>query len=224
MSATGTSNSGFAGQQSPSDSTSEFNKNAFLIKQMLGLVRTATLVQVKAVTNDGDISPIGTVDVLPLVKLLDGNNNASSHGTLYKLPYCRIQGGSNAVILDPQVDDIGIAIFSDRDISSVVANQAEANPGSLRRFSMADGIYLFTCLSDVTPEQYIQFNADGITIHDKNGHSIIMSSTGIQLNGPIDLNGNVTSVGTFKNNGVNTGSTHVHGGVTAGAANTAVPH
>jgi len=40
----------------------------------------------------------------------------------------------------------------------------------------------------------------------------------------ITLTGNVESTGTFKNNGINIGSTHTHGGVQVGGGNTAVPN
>lgn len=184
---TPTSGDGYAGYQDATSDTSQFNAHAFQIQQELGLLRTATLVQVKAVTNSGGLSPIGTVDVLPLVNLLDGQGKSSTHDVLHALPYGRIQGGLNAIIMDPQVGDIGIAIFADRDISSVKANKAQANPGSFRRFDMADGTYLMTVLSASTPNQYIQFNASGITVKDLNGNAIATSSAGISLT---DLNGN----------------------------------
>lgn len=225
---------GYSGQWGPEDDTSDYNAHHFLVRQVLALVSTATLVQVKAVTNAGEVAPVGTVDVLPLVKLIDGLGNASSHGQLHKLPYFRLQGGANAVIIDPQVGDIGIAIFADRDISSVKSKKAEANPGSRRRFDMADGIYIGGVINAV-PNQYVRFNSQGIRLIDVNGNKFEMTGTGIKLT---DLNGhivelnssglaitaNTTVTGTLQDNGVNVGSTHVHGGVTAGGANTAVPH
>lgn len=225
---------GFAGQWSPNDDTSDFNAILFLVRQTLGLISTATLVQVKAVTNAGEVSPVGTVDVLPLVNLLDGLGNSSVHGKLYKLPYFRLQGGLNAVIMDPQVNDLGIAIFADRDISSVKANKAQSNPGSRRRFDMADGLYIGGFLN-AQPTQYVRFNTEGIRLIDVNGNKLEMTSAGIKMT---DLNGHIIEMkstgveitadtkttGTLQNNSVNVGSTHVHGGVTAGAGNTAVPH
>jgi hypothetical protein len=219
---------GYSGQWNPNDDTSDFNKTQFLVYQTLGLISTATLVQVKAVTNAGEVSPVGAVDVLPLVNMLDGVGNSFPHGTLYKLPYFRLQGGANAVIIDPQVNDLGIAIFADRDISSVKANKAAANPGSRRRFSMADGLYIGGFLN-VVPNQYVRFNADGMRLIDKNGNKIEMTVSGIKLT---DLSGNIINMtssgvaitGNLSDNGVNVGSTHVHAGVTAGVSNTAVPH
>lgn len=225
---------GFSGQWQPNSDTSDFNATVFLIRQVLGLVSTATLVQVKAVTNEGAVSPVGTVDVLPLVNLIDGLGNATKHVTIYKLPYFRLQGGQNAIILDPQVGDLGIAIFSDRDISAVKANKAQSNPGSRRRFDMADGLYIGGFLNGV-PNQYVQFSTAGISLIDVNGNKIEMTSAGIKMT---DANGHIIEMkstgveitadtkvtGTLKDNGVNVGSDHVHGGVQTGGGNTAVPH
>ncbi len=159
---------------------SEFNAQAFLIYSILARISSATLVQVKAVTNSGGVSAAGTVDVQPLVNFVDGSGKAYVPGTLYKLPYFRMQGGADAIILDPKVNDIGIAIFADRDISSVVKNKAQANPGSSRRFDMADGIYIGGVING-EPFQYIQFTSSGITVS---------SPTAVMINAPAIKLGN----------------------------------
>ena len=152
------------GSLKPWSSFGEFNNLSFLIQQALSKLQTATLVQVQSCSNDGGVSPIGTVNVLPLVNQLDGNGNPTPHVTVYGLPYLRIQGGANAVVIDPQPGDIGVAVFASRDISTVQRTKAQANPGSSRRFSFSDGIYLSTVISAAAPQQYIQFNSDGISI------------------------------------------------------------
>lgn len=154
---------GYQGAQNPSSATSEYNTHAFVIRQILSQISTATLVQIKAVTNAGGISPVGFVDVLPLVNQIDGGNGAMPHGIIHNLPYFRLQGGANAIILDPQVGDIGIAVFADRDISSVKATKGVGNPGSKRRFDMSDGLYVGGVING-TPNQYIAFSSNGIDI------------------------------------------------------------
>jgi hypothetical protein len=222
------------GYYSPTDAASEFNQMAFIVKQMLGAMRTATLVKVKAVTNAGNISPVGFVDVLPLVKMIDGIGQSSSHETIHNLPYLRIQGGANAVIMDPEVDDLGLAVFADRDISAVKVNKDESVPGSWRRYDMADGIYLGGVLNGA-PTQYVRFFSGGITIHDANGNNILMSSSSLDINyknnsarilmtgGTIQMIGNITITGSVAANGVNIGSNHSHSGVTTGSSNTGPP-
>ena len=127
---------GYRGSQRPTSGTSPFNEQSFLVWQILRTIAGARLVEVKAVTNAGSVSPVGFVDVLPLVNQLDGSDNAMPHGVIHNLPYFRLQGGANAVIIDPQVGDIGVAIVEDRDISSVKANRGPANPGSKRIFDI----------------------------------------------------------------------------------------
>ena len=121
------------------------------------------MVKVMGVTNAGDISPVGFVDLLPLVNQIDGVGNIEPHGTIYHCPYFRLQGGANAVIIDPQVGDIGWAGFADRDISSVVATKGQATPGSRRMFDMADAVY-FGGMLNGAPTQYIAFSASGIAL------------------------------------------------------------
>lgn len=145
------------------DYACDFNAQSLLIWQILRSISGARLVKVMGVTNNGGVSPVGFVNVQPLVNQLDASNQAVSHGTIYNLPYFRLQGGDNAVIIDPQIGDIGLAIIEDRDISSVKANRGQANPGSKRIFDMADGLYLGGFLNGA-PTQYFQFSADGIEV------------------------------------------------------------
>lgn len=145
----------------PEATVNEFSAITYLVQAMLSRVRTVTLVKVVGITNDGAAAPIGTVDIQPLVNLMDGNRQATQHGTIYKCPYLRIGGGSNALIIDPQIGDIGIAAFADRDIQSAIANQGPANPGSARMFDWADGLYLSTVISGM-PGQYIRISAGQI--------------------------------------------------------------
>ena len=130
------------GQMRETAGTSEFNSIAFLVQQMIGQTNTATVVQVKAVSNAGELSPVGTVDVQPLVHQVDGIGQTVPHGVIHGIPYFRLQGGANAVILDPQVGDLGICVFSSRDISHVKASKQASPPGSYRKYSMADGLYI----------------------------------------------------------------------------------
>lgn len=160
------------GALTPWSTQGEYNTHFFVIQQILAKMQTATLVKVVSCTNDGGVSPIGTVDVQPLVNQVDGNGNPEPHITVFGLPYCRIQGGASGFIIDPVAGDIGVAVFASRDISNVKSTQAQANPGSGRQYDYSDGIYLFTALSAAAPTQYIQFNSDGITILTPNALDI----------------------------------------------------
>ncbi len=149
---------------SPNDWADDATRTQFVIKSMLAKVRTSLPVEVVSVTNSGGVSPIGYVDIHPIVSQLDGTGNAIPHGVIYNVPYLRIQGGTNAIIIDPQVGDIGIASFCDRDITSAKYAKKDAPPGSLRRHDMSDAIYHHSIIG-AAPTQYVQFNSSGITIH-----------------------------------------------------------
>lgn len=156
-------NSGYVGEREVESGASEYNAHAFLIQQILNRISTATLVRVEAVTNEGGVAPVGFVDVHPLINQVDGLRKATPHTVIFGVPYFRLQGGTDAIILDPKIGDIGIAIFADHDISTVKATRDESNPGSGRRFDMADGLYIGGVLNG-TPENYVQFSEAGITV------------------------------------------------------------
>ena len=135
----------------------------FFIQQALNGVQTVSIVRVEAVSNAGELSPVGTVAVKPLVQQMTGEREAVDHGIIYNIPYFRIQGGTDAVIIDPKIGDIGICVFCSRDSSAVKATKKEAPPGSYRTFNWADGMYIGGFLNGV-PEQYIRFSASGIEV------------------------------------------------------------
>jgi len=147
----------------PTDGAGEYNAIRFMIQQMLAKVRTATLVEVKKCTNSGGVAAVGFVDVQPLVNQVDGSGAVVPHGIIRGLPYMRLQGGANAVIIDPEIGDIGIALIADRDSSKVVSTKKAANPGSMRKFNLSDGLYLGGVLNG-TPQQYVEFSSGGIKL------------------------------------------------------------
>ncbi len=239
---------GFTGQVGLSDLLTEFNAQQFLVWTMLSRIATVSVVQVMAVTTTGTVAAPGFVDVSILVNLIDGAGNATQHKSIFQCPYVRIQGGANAVIMDPEVGDIGIALFASRDISSVVsnavANQAtpgarpmNANPGSRRILDYADGIYLGGILNGL-PTQYVQFSDSGIKIVSPTaiefdaldvklvGPTIeLNATTSITLTTPLlKVNGNLVATGTVQaNNGTTDLHTHIHSAVTTGSGQSGPP-
>ena len=178
------------------DNSSDLGRMNFVMAAAFSGLRTSMPVEVISVTNSGGVSAIGTVSVKPLVQGKDGEGNIVPHGIIYNVPYMRIQGGSNAVILDPNVGDIGLASVCDRDISTVQNSLQESPPGSSREFDMSDIVYIMTIISATVPTQYVAFSATGIAITTPNKVTINANE--------VDING------ILKNNGVNVGSTHTH--------------
>lgn len=140
--------------------TSGFNSMKFAIEIAKNAMMTCTIVKVMKVTTKGEVAPIGRVDVQPLVQMIDGIQRTTDHVTVYNLPYLRMLGGKSAIILDPKVDDIGIVVTADRDISGVKQSKKVSPPGSSRRFNISDGMFIGSVLAD-KPESYVQFMDDG---------------------------------------------------------------
>lgn len=204
------SNAGQAGLVTTFD---EITRLQFVVGQMIADMQTVALVEVVGVSNDGGLSPVGTVDVRPLVHQMGGNRTAVPHGVIYKIPYMRLQGGTNAIIIDPQVGDIGMCGFCSRDSSTVVATRRAALPASLRKYNWADGLYIGGFLNGV-PTQYIRFSNNGIEVASPTKVKIIAPLT--EIDGDVDVSGDVTA------NGISL-AMHTHGGVQSGISTTGQP-
>ena len=96
---------GYGTQQDWHSDSAAFN---FIIKNSLAEIQTMTLVKVVSVSNQGGVTPVGFVDVQPLVHMLTGDGKTVECGRVNRVPYFRLQGGANAIILDPQVCYIGM--------------------------------------------------------------------------------------------------------------------
>jgi hypothetical protein len=208
-----------AGMLQPSTLWGVHNNLAFIIQQALSKVQTATVVKVIACSNDGGVSPVGTVDVQILVNQISGQKVATPHVTMYGLPYLRIQGGVNAVIIDPQPGDIGIAVFASRDLTNVKSTKAQANPGSFRMHDFADGMYLGGLLNGI-PSCFVQFVANGINIVSPT--QVTIQSPTVTVDGNLVVTGTTSGTGNGTFNGKNV-DTHVHSGVQSGSSNTGGP-
>ncbi|RVT95259.1 hypothetical protein EOD42_16885 [Rhodovarius crocodyli] len=190
-----------------SSAEGDANAQQFLFQSLMAGTATSALVQVKAVTGGGPGQPC-TVDVQPMVHQVDGAGNTVPHGIIHSLPCARIQGGAAAVIVDPVVGDIGAAIFASRDISAVKASRVPSQPGSLRRFDMADGMYFGTLLGGEVTD-YVRVQAGAVAIKTT---AVTIEATSVAITSD-----------TLTHNGKDIGATHKHGGVTPGGGETGVP-
>lgn len=226
-----TENLAFIGNADDTSHTSELNAISFMVNSIIGRKAIATIVKVIAIKAAGEVSAVGYLDCQPMVAQIDGYGKIVEFGPLYNLPYIRIQGGANAVIIDPQIGDIGLAVFCEQDIGTVKTTRQNGPPGSRRRNDRGDGIYVGGILNQ-SPAQYVQFSSDGIKIRspkkitldapeiDFNGLIIQTagdaSSGSVSLIGPLTVTNDVTATGTSVH-------THLHSGVTAGSADTGQP-
>lgn len=151
------------GNQGRQTNASDYNAIRFAIEQLLVQKHTMTIVKVLSCTGEDLPDSIGTVDVMPMITQVNGSGQAVPHGELFQLPYVRVQGGTNGIVIDPKKDDIGLAIFADRDITKVVNTKQVSPPDSRRMMSMSDGVYLGGILNGEL-SQYIRFAAAGLEI------------------------------------------------------------
>jgi hypothetical protein len=211
--------SGYSGPLDHHSEGSDYNALSFLVQQLLGRAATTTLVQVVACTNAGGLAAVGVVDVHPMVAQIDGVGNITPHGVIYGLPYMRLQGGANAVIIDPVVGDIGLAVICAQDISKVKATKKEGPPGSRRRFDLADGLYIGGVLNAV-PTSFIRFGSDGVYITSPT--KVTLTAPDIELVGNTNVTGTVIASGDVTGNGTHL-HTHTHSGVTTGGGTSGPP-
>ena len=153
----------YYGQTDPTTGQGDWNAMRFAIQQqMLGL-NTSMPVEVVSVRAAG-VAPVGFVNIRILVSQVTGDDRTVDHGEIPNVPYFRLQGGTNAVIIDPQPGDIGMASFCSRDISAVKNARKAAPPGSRRSYDFSDAMYVGGFLNKA-PTQYIQFTEGGILVH-----------------------------------------------------------
>lgn len=164
------------GNQTPLDQANESALLQFLVQQQISQISTVTLARVVECTNAGGIVPTGTLTVQPLVNMVSGDNVGVQHGQLFKVPYLRVQGGRNAVIVDPQPGDIGVIGFCERDISAVKATRDIATPSTKRQYAKADGVWIATIWTPEAPTQYVVMTDEGVRV---------VSPTAIELQAPV---------------------------------------
>lgn len=143
-------------EASPSARLDDFNGLMYVISRAISnKVNTIELVKVVAVREDGKID---------VIKALDNVNTDGERIPSVVIPNMNVwrsQSGTNAIIIDPKVGDIGVLLVCKHDISGfaggVVINDSE--------FSYGDGIYLGGVLGfNQAPTEKIEFTDTGISI------------------------------------------------------------
>lgn len=165
-------------------------QDMYIINNLIANIHTMMPVKILSVTVPPDsLAPIGRCEVLPLVQQIDGSNNVYPMGKIINVPYLRVQGGSNAIVIDPQVGDVGLCGFCERDISIVKRTGELSAPDTRRKYDINSAVYMFTMMSG-TPTQYIHFKSSGIDIKSTgivniNGLNILPDGTLVTKDGVI---------------------------------------
>lgn len=196
----------------PEQSVGGAAQDKFIIQQLISNVHTMIPVEVVSVSvPTSTLAPIGRCSVRPLVQQVDGNNNVYGRGQIINVPYLRVQGGKNAVVLDPVVGDVGLCGFCERDISMVKRTGAEAAPNTRRQYSLNDAVYMFTMMSGM-PEQFVHFKDSGIDI--KSTGDININGLIIKPNGQLVLaNGVIVDTHIHSQGNDSAGNSQVDTGV-----------
>ena len=181
-------------------------QDKYIIESLISNIHTMIPVKILSVTVPADtLAPIGRCEVQPLVQQIDGSNNTYDLGKIINVPYLRVQGGSNAIVIDPQAGDVGLCGFCERDISIVKRTGALSAPDNRRRYDINSAVYMFTMMSG-TPTQYIHFLENGINI---------------KTTGDLNINGLIIKAdGTLITKDGDTVDKHSHSGIQSGGSNT----
>ncbi|MXV35730.1 MULTISPECIES: Gp138 family membrane-puncturing spike protein [unclassified Saccharibacter] len=183
-----------------------------LVHSHLTDIGPSILVRVESV-DAGGASITGKVDVQPMVHQQDAVGRPFPRGLIHNVPYLRIQGGTSALIIDPQPGDIGFIIVAGRDMTHAITTRAPAPPASFRQHSLEDCIYVGGFLNN-GPDQFIQATSDGWRIVTPG--TVDIQASKITANCDIETSGDMKAGGISLKN-------HTHGGVQSGGSNTEPP-
>nr|DAM90534.1 MAG TPA: baseplate protein [Caudoviricetes sp.] len=221
-------------------SSNPLNSMEFFIRSLISqVVSTSLPVVVTAVERKGETAGAGYVTVKPLLQPRNNSGDGLEVTTIPKLPYFRLQHGKAAIICDPKVGDIGLAVVAKHDISNINGSTTPKVPATYRKFDPSDSFYIGGFWGKA-PEVFIHLEDEG-TIKIKAPTKITMeapecevnastsftvNSAQINLNGPISGGGSAGADATFsgdvtaKNISL---TSHTHTGVQSGNSSTGAP-
>lgn len=221
-------------------SSNPLNSMEFFIRSLISqVVSTSLPVVVTAVERKGEEAGAGYVTVKPLLQPRNNSGDGLEVTTIPKLPYFRLQHGKAAIICDPKVGDIGLAVVAKQDISNINGSTTPKVPATYRKFDPSDSFYIGGFWGKA-PEVFIHLEDEG-TIKIKAPTKIWMespecevnastsftvNSSQINLNGPISGGGSggadATFTGDVNAKGISLTS-HTHTGVQSGNSSTGAP-
>ena len=195
----------------------EYDKVISQFNSLITNVNTAIPCKVVAIEKQEQrgVNIVGFVDIQLMIEQTNGQKKGNETAIVCNVPYVRIQGGTNAVIIDPEINDLGVAIFASRDITNFKEARRQTPPATWRKFSISDAIYIGG-IRNQKPVQYIHFRNDGIEIYspkrvhittptvliDSDNTTINTSAkTTINANGGCEINAETTNNGNVKING-----------------------
>lgn len=187
----------------PHSTTSEQAALEFVVEKIINGKAFIELAVVNAVRGE---APNLVVDVIPLVTQTDHTGAMIQNQPIYNVPVFRLQRGNSGIIMNPVTGDIGMIAVCDRDNSLVRANRKMSVPGSARRHSKSDALYLGGFINS-QPTQYIEFADNAINIVSPGNVNVncqtanITAPDGVNVNTPMmHVTGNITAGGDITDN------------------------
>ncbi len=173
-------------------SSSDTNTLTYILEQFQKGMNTAEIVMVNAITTTEDGAK--RLTVTPILNQVSAGGQSIQMAPIYNVPFIRMQAGANAIIIDPEVGDIGLVVYCQRDISSVKRMKfSSLNPSTNRMMSHSDAVYIATIYSiNQTENRKIEFvNGSGAT-----GKIVITPNGTLEVDGNMTVSGNVIVTGT----------------------------
>lgn len=161
------------------------------------------IVMVTAVYGE---APNLKVDFLPLVTRTTNTGAPIPNAQVYGASVFRLQRGSSAIIMNPVVGDIGIALYCDKDSDNARRDRISGSPNTTRCHSRIDALYLGGLLNQ-QPVQFIEFADSAINITSPNPVNVtcskanIIAPDGVTVDSPNShFTGNITADGNITDN------------------------
>lgn len=176
----------------------------------------AAAVNVAAVVKVTAFDPAKmTVDVQPLSKRLEGGNYTSQPPIL-GVPVACTKGGGFVFRPWYKAGDIGAVVYIDHDIDKAVAGGAETEPNTERNHSTSDAVFIGGIVPGNGPISGIPSAALALGTDDGSIY-IAVTAGGIEVQGDVNIKGNVTITGGDATADGISLKTHTHTGDSGGS-------
>jgi hypothetical protein len=144
--------------------------------------------------------PPPMVQVQPMVMMVNTDQQTVSRGQIASVPVVQLGGGNFFLHFPIQPGDLGWILANDRDISVFMQSFTEAKPGSLRKKSFSDAIFI--------PQTFRNYTLDGadeagLVLQSLDGtvkivlldDTIRVKAPQVHLEGTVLVNGDITIEG-----------------------------
>lgn len=164
--------------------------------------------------------------VQPLIQMVTTRGDLIERAQLASLPVLNIGGGGFILSFPLKPGDLGWIKASDRDISLFLQTLAQVRPNTVRMHSFEDAVFIPDvmrewALSGEDAERAVLQSTDG-AVRVAVGADGVYITGATKIVGNVEIDGNVSVSGDVEADGISL-TTHRHGGVVAGSAQSGGP-